>query len=59
MQDGADRALEDALQYDASEHLQGLLLLSMFLPANLHIFWVEPRGIEPLTSAVQKLTGIF
>ncbi len=31
---------------------------STILPANLHIFGVEPRGFEPLTSAVQSQTSM-
>ena len=29
------------------------------LPANKHIFGVEPRGFEPLTSAVKKPRSTF
>jgi hypothetical protein len=35
------------------------LLSAYFLPANLHISVVEPRGFEPLTSAVQRRRDEF
>jgi hypothetical protein len=37
----------------------GCLSLFSILPAKQKVFKVEPRGFEPLTSAVQRLTPMF
>jgi hypothetical protein len=36
----------------------GLPLITHVLPAKCNVFRVEPRGIEPLTSAVQSQSPI-
>jgi hypothetical protein len=35
------------------------ILVSYVLPANQRILRVEPRGFEPLTTAVQEPIGLF
>jgi hypothetical protein len=44
-----------ALEAESEDHIS--LRIDAF-PANLHIIRVEPRGFEPLTSAVQRRTTI-
>ena len=52
------RTSKAALQYEAAEAIRGLYLSSAFY-LQTGFFGVEPRGFEPLTSAVQKLIGKF
>jgi hypothetical protein len=59
----ADRTLEDALQYrlqyEAPELVRGLYQSLAFHLQTTEFSRVEPRGFEPLTSAVQKPSGTF
>ena len=47
--------MRGALEAESEDHTS--LRFDAF-PANLHIIRVEPRGIEPLSSAVQSRTTI-
>jgi hypothetical protein len=55
--DGANRTLEAALQYWLQYEAPGKLR-SLYRPLAFHLqtmfFEVEPRGFDPLTSAVQN-----